>query len=206
MKLNSILAAAAVATAALATPLAHADYVLTSQGVTFTIAAVDTDTFTLKIDNLLNATGNWATVTQYGAFEFKDIGSFTGGTINPGNESAAVNSGLSSNGCGQGNPQNTYCFTFTPLLAVGASNTFTIDMTGGTLAFGASGPHLKVNFMNAQGIQVGNLLSLNLPSSSSGGSSGSSGLIPEPNSGLLAMLGLGLLGIGFTMRRNTLRI
>jgi hypothetical protein len=203
MKLNSILACGALAVAAVASPAAHAAFVLSEQGVTFTIAQVDADSFTLKIDNLLNATGNWATVTQYGAFEFKNIGSFTGGAINPGSESALVNVGLSNNGCGQGNPQNTYCFTFTPLLAVGASDTFTIDMTGGTLAFGAAGPHLKVNFMNAQSRKVGDNLSLNLPSN--GGSSGPSGFIPEPNSGVLALLGMSLLGIGFGARRKAQR-
>ena len=56
----------------------------------------------------------------------------------------------------------------------------------------------------AQGRQVGDLLSLNLPGSS-GGSSGSSGFIPEPNSGVLAMLGLGLLGVGFAKRRKAVR-
>jgi MYXO-CTERM domain-containing protein len=209
MNLKSALASVAAAVAMISAPSAHAAYSITFQNTTFTITQVDSNTFTLQIQNLLNATGDWADVTKYGALAFKDVGTgFTGATITPDGSNAEFNSELDSNGCKDPKGNNpSFCFTFAPLLAASNNDMFTIDVTGASLNFALTGPHLKVNFMNAQGTQIGNLLSQDLPStSSSSGSSNtsgtSSGEMPEPGSSSLALLGLALIGGALAVRRK----
>src|ERR1044072_1829116 len=78
MRLKTLLLAGVVLAA---TSFAASANVLVSQGVTFTTQAVDADTMTLQIQNVLNATGNWAPVQFFGGFSLNNIGTFTGGQV-----------------------------------------------------------------------------------------------------------------------------
>ena len=207
VSIKSLLAASAVALAVVAPP-AHAS--LTVDNVTFTFQIVDSNTFTLEIENFLNASGGWTGVDSIGALAFKDLGSnFTvaGSTIAPG---SATGSGgeLNANGCAGGD-SGGLCFTFDPLYTVASNDVlFTINVAGTldtTVIDNKGGIHLKVNF-DKDGTQVGSLVSANFPagsssSSSSGGQESSSSGVPEPSSSALALLGLGLLGASFFNRR-----
>jgi hypothetical protein len=215
--IKSLCAAAALALGLAAAPAANAAYVLTFQGVTFTIDVVNAadGIFTLRIQNLLSTTDDdWADVTHIKALGFKGIGDdFTavGSTIAPGT-ATPNNFELNAGGCSVGAGDDKLCFVFNPLYAASDDMTFTIDLAG-SLDIGDGSPHLKVNFTNAAGTKIGSLLSLDIPlvSSSSSSSSGttsssssstSSGTISEPGTSALALLGLGLLGIALRSRRR----
>lgn len=212
MKLKSLFAASAIALAAASTPVAHADAVGSFQDVTFTLHIVDSNTFTLTIDNLLNASGDWATVTHIMALQISDFGTgFTGGTITP--AGTPLLGGLNASGCsGSG---TGICFTLTPRVASDNNDVFTIDLTGPVvLAFDQiNHPHVKVNFGLATGGKVGSLGSADINfgsstsssgiASSSSSSSSSSGSVPAPSTGSMALLGLGLLAGSFLIRRNS---
>jgi MYXO-CTERM domain-containing protein len=211
MKLKSFFAASAIALAAASTPVAHADAVGSFQGVTFTLHIVDSDTFTLTIDNLLNASGDWATVTHIMALQISDFGTgFTGGTITP--AGTPLLGGLNASGC---NGSGTgICFTLTPRVASDNNDVFTIDLTGPAVALAfdqINHPHVKVNFGLATGGKVGSLGSADINFGSSTSSSGiassssssSSGNVPAPSTGSMALLGLGLLAGSFLIRRNS---
>ena len=199
--IKSLLAAGAVALA-LAAPPAQAS--LTFQNVTFTFDVIDSNTFTLQIENFLAANGDWTGVDSIGALAFKGIGddfTVTGSTIAPG---SATGSGLelNSSGC-DGGASGGLCFTFDPRFAVPDNDIlFTINV-GGALDVATTGIHLKVNFFY-NGEQIGDLLSKNIAvgSSSSGGQESSSSGVPEPSTSMLALLGLGLLGASFYTRRR----
>jgi PEP-CTERM motif len=212
MKLKSLVASVAAAVSVLAAPIAQADAVGTFQNVTFTYTFVDSNTFTLRISGLLDsATGNWANVTHIGALSFSDVGvNPSSATITPGG--SFVDGGLSSgaDGC-NGNGASQFCFQFGANIAATNDNLFTIDLLAftGTLAFTQnSPPHLKVCFTQSASNNscVGSLLSADQVFSSSSGSSTtsgtSSGTIPEPGSSSLALLGLGMLGAAFAVRRK----
>ena len=220
MKFKSLFAATAIALAAAATPVAHADAVATYQGVTFTFHYVDSNTFTLRIQGVLDATGDWGVlgneITHISALQFSDLGvNPSAATISP--SGGFVDGGLSANACtgaGEG-----FCFAFNPDLASSNNDLFTIDLTAftGTLLIDQiAHPHLKVNFTKGDDNKIGSNLSTSAnwgsSSSSSSSSSTSGGInqnctegtcIPEPSSVSLALLGLGLLGGGFLYRRKS---
>ena len=194
MSFKSLFAAAAVAAVLVAPPLAQAAFQTEEGGVTFTINVTDAANgiFTLRIEDLLDATGaGWEDVTQVGALHFKDLGnSFTvaGSTILPGTATASGDE-LNANGCAGGD-SGGICFTFNPLVAATNDMTFTINLNG-SIEVGDDGPHLKVNFMNEAGTQIGSLLSANLPGTPE---------VPEPTT--LALLGLGLLAAPYLVRKK----
>lgn len=176
---------------------------LTFQGITFTTTAVDANTMTLQIDNALNATGDWAGIDFLGAFALKQEGGDvdTGSITNLGGWTFSQKE-LSAGGCDNGNNKNA-CFTFSPLLALSNSMTFTMDLGGSSLDT-AGIWHLKIQFYCSEqsvNSKCGSLLSQDIyTASTSSGSSGTSGDVPEPGPMSLTLLGLGLLGAGF-MRR-----
>jgi hypothetical protein len=59
-----------------ATPI----YSLTFQDVTFSVDLIDSNSFTLRIQNALNATGDWTDAVSLKSFQFKDIGDLGSGT------------------------------------------------------------------------------------------------------------------------------
>lgn len=223
MKIKSILAAGMLTAVSVLTPVAQASYILTFQGVTFTIDTVDADSLSLRIQNALSTTNaDWAAATNFGAFSLKDLGlDFSLGNatatatyfgINPNPTVAGVRDDLNAATINAGpdcvaqtnGEKGTVCFDFNPDVPLLDDMNFQIDFSQ-AFAIGANGPHLKVAFVDSNGGKVGSLLSQNLPFNSSTSSSGlasSSGDIPEPSSSSLAILGLGIIGASFVLRRR----
>lgn len=138
----------------LACASAHAGYVLSSQGVGFEFNQLDADSFTFKITNADNATGNWANDTHLGFLGFKDLGplsGITGATVTnllPSSSSVWSYSAqeLNGNGCLGGN-SGGICLDANPDIALASVMLFQIDLIGATLAIDPSqGPHLKIGF------------------------------------------------------------
>lgn len=221
MKIKSLLSAAAVSAITAFAPVAHSAYVLSFQGVDFTIDVLDDNTFKLTMEGALSASGDWADATSLSALGFKGLGvDFSASGVSatlvsvPADSTAWVglNAELNAQGCStNGNPDQAICFSGVPALSLTDLMTFTVDISGATLDVSDDGPHLKLKFLDADGKKAGSLLSQDLPwesSSSSGLASSSSGLasssgnVPEPSSSVLALLGLGLVGGSFLLRRK----
>ena len=139
-----------------------------SQGVTFTFEAVDADTLRLTVDNLPNATGNWAPVNFFDAFDVRNVGSFSSATATYGATTVSGVLGKQVNGSGVGCSNGggaSACFNWSPNLSITNHMVFNIDFvpTGGGLDF--SNPHLKVSFLinDTDTKKTGDLLSLNIP-------------------------------------------
>lgn len=166
---------------------------LTFQNVTFTITQVDSNTLTLRMQNALNANGDWAGVSKIDHFQFGDIGSLGGATVSGSGTWTYLNQELNSSGCGAGSVSSAkHCFTASSPVALSNDMTWTIDYASGSFAFATNGSHLKVRFLDAGGSKQGSLLSQNLPGVQQ---------VPEPATGVLLLSGLALMR--FIARRRT---
>ena len=195
-----VATAAALSLGAMA---AHAG-TLTFQGVTFTATTVDSDTFSLRIQNALSGgTGDWANIQWLWLLGIKDVGTASGGSIT-GETVTWTNEELDgSGGCGPGTPPGATCFTWATPKTLSDDFTLTINLTGGPFDF--TSPHIKVAFLCTLTLSqvtgtydpCGSLMSMNIPADSD---SDTDTDVPEP--GTLALLGLGLIGLGVVRRRK----
>ena len=177
---------AAAAMMAVGTP-ASANSLL-FQDVTFT-TSVAGSILTLTIDNALNADGDWTDIEYLGAFGLKNLGSVTSVTsINPADVNWSLNE-LNANGCEGGG--GGFCFTADPdPIPLANHMEWDITFAGGVL--NGALPHLKVQFLDADGNKEGSLMSLDVPA------------IPEPETYAMMLAGLGLLGFVARRRRQGL--
>jgi hypothetical protein len=179
---------------------------LISQGVTFTFNAVDSDTLRLTVDNVLNATGNWAPVNFFDAFDIRDVGSFSAATatyVGTGQTSSgALGKQVTGAGIGCNNGGGaSACFDWNANLALTNHMVFNIDYipSGGGLDF--SNPHLKVAFLvnDTDTSKTGDLLSLNIASDPLRSVPGP--IVGAGIPGLVTTL-LGMFGLSFWRRRR----
>jgi hypothetical protein len=195
MRLKSLLASL-LFVSAMSVAVAPATWAasITFQGVTFTTATVDANTFSVNMTGLQSATGNWTGIDGITSFGLKDIGKYSDTTLTLANWTV-TNSELSTStasGCGgSGGGSHAYCFNYTTgTLPFSGQNTlnFLIDYTG--TAPNLNSPHLKVLFAGADVPNGhGDLLSKNLTS------------VPVPST--LPLLGGGLIGLAMWRRKAT---
>ncbi|MDR7299249.1 hypothetical protein J2X16_004617 [Pelomonas aquatica] len=205
------LLAAAVMTALAATS-ALADFSYSTQGVDFTYHGMDANTFTLRIQNALDATGNWAPATHLGYLGFKGLGNLstlTGVqvTVNPAPASSIqwlyTAGEVTGNGCNANANSQSICLDATPDLPLSNDLLFTIDLLGNGINIGSvTAPQLKASFTvwqeatrnkPASFVGTGDQLAQTLASTAAANK------LPEPAS--LALAGLALAGLALARRR-----
>jgi VPDSG-CTERM motif len=227
MSIKKLLATAAVAIPMAFASIAAQASSVTFQGVTFSFTAVDSNTVTLEITNAVSGgTGNWTDIAYLWTLGLNPSGTFTSATIIP--DATFSGNELNDSGC-TGGLSGKACFTYNPPLQLTDDMLFTLDFLNYTGDFTlndifgvkvgflctADGQPGTITSLDANGnySACGSLMSLDTVSSSSSSSSGpdtstsssssgpdtSSGNVPESGS-TLTLLGLGLLGLGFTRR------
>ncbi|HEY0955158.1 MAG TPA: hypothetical protein VGE36_10400, partial [Roseateles sp.] len=195
---------------------AQADYVASSQGVSFNFQVVDADTFTLEILNADKASGNWKTAGYLSYLGFNGLDG-AGGKL-PGlsgvNVSVSPDPGttiswaythteLAGQGCNKSGNSGAFCLDANPNIKLTGDMLFTIDLLGtGIDLTGSIAPHLKVGFTDQAGSKpIGDLLSADMtyvpPQQDFGTDSSSSSTTPRalPEPASLALAGLALVGV-----------
>ena len=208
--------------------------VLTLDGVTFT-SNWNSNVLTLEID-AANRSGGWTGATGLAALAIKGVGTYSSVSVSdaPGGTDAwrLSTSELKASGCsgtGNGAAGSRMCF-YGQQIALADDMVFKFTFDGASVT--PTDPHVKVEFVDAQGRKVGSLLSQTLPPSPVktagdppvlpptpdlpttvpvadvpddtpvGGDAGSAN-VPEPRSIALLLGGLGLMGV--TLRRRGAR-
>ncbi|WP_208296138.1 PEP-CTERM sorting domain-containing protein [Telluria antibiotica] len=205
--------------------------VLTLDGVTFT-SNWNSNVLTLEID-AANRSGGWSDATGLAALAIKGVGTYSSVSVGsaPGGTGAwkLSTSELKASGCSgtsNGAAGSRMCF-YGQQIALADDMVFKFTFDGAAVT--PVDPHVKVEFVDAQGRKVGSLLSQTLPPSPvktagdppvlpptpdlpttvpvadvpddtpAGGDAGSAN-VPEPRSIALLLGGLGLMGV--TLRRR----
>lgn len=179
----------ALAAGLIAAPLSASAGSYTQDGVTFTFTDIG-NVLTLEID-AAGHSGGWATATNIGTVQVKDVGTFSSVALSGEGGTSAASlwtfspNELSANGCtgGSGGNQRACFYAASTSDRIGLTDDmlFHFTFTGGTQNF--SNPELKVAFYNGNSPdKVGSLLSVNIPA------------VPEPDTYGMLMLGLGILG------------
>lgn len=145
---------------------AHAG-VLTLDGVTFT-SSWSGNVLTLEIDAARHG-GGWSGATGLAALAIKGVGTYSSVSVSggPGGTDAwkLSTSELKASGCSgtsNGAAGSRMCF-YGQQIALADDMVFKFTFAGASVA--TNEPHVKVEFVNAQGTKVGSLLSQVLPAS-----------------------------------------
>jgi len=200
----------ASALTALAATSAQADFAYSTQGVTFTYHGIDADSFSLRIQGALDATGSWAPATHLAYLGFKNLGDLSGVTgasvtINPTPASAinwSLTAGeLSGQGCNSNSNSNAICLDANPDVKLSNDLLFTVDLIGSGINLGnATSPIMKVTLLEEYTRQgqtayrtAGGVVEQTLQNTTA------DNRLPEPAS--LALAGIAFLGVAATRRR-----